>query len=34
MGPEQRHLPHNVGLRHASSELTLDRLGDDEADVV
>jgi hypothetical protein len=34
MGPKQRRLPHDVGLRHASRELTLHRLGDDEADVM
>jgi len=34
VGPERRSLAHGVGFRHASRELTLHRLGDDEADVV
>ena len=31
---EQRHLPHDIGLRHVGSELTMYSLGDDETEVV
>ena len=31
---EQRHLPHDVGGRYVSGELTMDGLGDHEAEVV
>ena len=32
--PEQRHLPCDFALRYAGRELTMDGLGDDEAEVV
>ena len=34
MRPEQRHLPYDFGLRYAGRELTMHRLGNDEAEVV
>ena len=34
LGPEQRHLPHDVGKRYIGRELTMHGLGDDEPEVV
>jgi hypothetical protein len=34
LGPEQRHLPHQVGRTHVGRKLTMHGLGDDEAEVV
>jgi hypothetical protein len=34
MRPEQRHLPHDVGLRYLLRELTMHGLCDDEAEIV